>query len=137
MADGFSLENLLSDRNFLSLLAGAGSRFGAGGAGEAIGVPTQQMIQSLASQEAVASQEKKREEFNKQLLAILGGLTPKEMPGPTGLKVGPDKVTLDITRPSGTVAGQPGQVGAAQAGQTALGPEKEFKLSDLGVIPFF
>lgn len=93
---------LFSDRNFLSLLAGMGSKFGRGGAGEAIGVPTQQMIQSLATQEAVAKGEKQRSELNQALLSILGGgTTPAEMPGLTSAMINDKGIKLDIT-PEGT-----------------------------------
>lgn len=103
-----SIGELFQDRNFLSMLAGTGARLGAGGAGEAIGVPTQQWIQSLATQEAVGKADAEKQKFNEQLLAILGGLTPKEMAGPTSMKIGPDKMTLDITTPSGVATANVG-----------------------------
>lgn len=111
-----NIGELLQDRNFLSMLAGAGAKFGAGGAGEAIGTPTQQWIQSLATQEAVSKADAEKQKFNEQLISILGGLSPKEMAGPTSMKIGPDKMTLDITTPSGAASTTaPGEPTAAPA----------------------
>ena len=119
-----SFGELMQDRNFLSMLAGMGTRFGRGGAGEAIGVPTQQLIQSLATQEAVGKQEAEKKKFNEQLIAILGGLTPKDMPGPTSMKIGADNMTLDITPPTaGAPAGVAG-AGVAAGPVVDVAPEK-------------
>ena len=101
-------ENLTKDRNFLSLLAGMGSRFGAGGVGEMIGVPTLQNIQSMAAQEALAKGEAERGKWNKALFDLLrGGFTSKDQPGPTSMKIGPDNITLDIstTKPPASADG--------------------------------
>jgi len=102
---GESVGSLFQDRNFLNLLAGIGSRVGGpGSVGEAIGVPTQGMIQGKAMQEALAGSEASRKSQMDQLIKILAGLspgdmTPKEEAGPTALKTSPGGYTLDITSP--------------------------------------
>lgn len=132
-----TLEELFSDRNFLSLLAGTGARLGAGGAGEAIGVPTQQFIQGLAAQEVAAKQEKRRSEFDQMLkqavraLAGEGGLTPKEVPGPTSVKQTPTGMSIDITTPVSPGAGIAGGASAAPTEQE--GTESEAT----SLLPFF
>ena len=115
---GFSFENLLKDRNFLSLLAGTGARLGAGGAGEAIGVPTQQYIQSLAAQEAAGKQGKRQTQYDQLVSSVLAALTPAGMPGPTSLKASPGKLSVDLTPPAGQV-GTPSVSGAPAASPTA------------------
>lgn len=99
--DKFS--NLTKDRNFMSLLAGVGSRLGRGGVGEAIGVPTQQMIQSQATQEALAAGEAKRGKWNSDFLKILAGMkyTPADLEGPTKLTMDHKGMNLQITPPGG------------------------------------
>ena len=140
MADGifggggdFNFGDLTKDRNFLSLLAGMGSKFGAGGAGEAIGVPTQQLIQSLGAQEATAQQATSRKAFNERLIQLLGGLTPKEVPGPTSLKATPSQLSIDVTPPGMTPSPElgPGNVPIPAPG----GDTRGMNLSD--IIPFF
>jgi shikimate 5-dehydrogenase len=106
MAD-FSFGQLLSDPNFQNLLAGTGARLGAGGAGEAIGLPAQQLIQSQASQKALAEQNKKRDDFMQQLLQALGGFTPKGQPGLESMTVGPEKTSVDIINPMGSALKTP------------------------------
>jgi hypothetical protein len=113
---------LFADRNFQNLLAGIGSSFGRGGAGEAIGQPVIQMNQAKAAQEATTKQNKTLQDL---LAAFAGKATPAEMPGPTSLKVGPDgKVTMDMTLPSDEAAG-----GVPTA------KDVQGKLSD--ILPFF
>lgn len=93
---------LFQDRNFLSMLAGMGGRFGQGqSAGEAIGGPAMRTLAALSSQEALQGAEAKREAFNKQILSILGQLTPAEEEGFTGIKGTSKGVTLDLTPPIG------------------------------------
>ena len=122
------INELFADRNFQSLLAGMGSKFGRGGAGEAIGVPTQQYLQSQAAQEATAAQGKKQEEFWKNVIEALKGATPKDQPGLTSAKIAPGSVALDITPPSATA-------GAAGSGVTpAPTDKKEYDFSS--IIPF-
>jgi hypothetical protein len=57
-----------------------------------------------------ASKEKEEErEFRDALFKLLaGGLTPKEQIGPTSLKLGPDKATLEMTTPSEMSLAGPG-----------------------------
>ena len=129
---GFNFGELTKDRNFLSLLAGVGSRLGAGGVGEAIGVPTQQLLQSVGAQEATAKSALTRKSFNEQLMQLLGGLSPKETPGPTSIKATPGNLSLDITPPGGAPTGTaPGTAGVTPEAQT---PSSVTKLSD--IIPF-
>ena len=78
--------NLLTDPNFLRLLAGMGSGFSKGlGAGEAIGGATTEMIRNQQVQKAGGN-------ILKQLLG--GGTTPT--PTPRGV-AGPDVVTTKRT----------------------------------------
>ena len=78
--------NLLTDPNFLRLLAGMGSGFSKGlGVGEAIGGPTVEMIRNQQAQKAGGN-------ILKQLLD--GGTTPT--PTPRGV-AGPDVVTTKRT----------------------------------------
>jgi len=57
-----------------------------------------------------ASKEKEEErEFRDKLFQLLaGGLTPKEQVGPTSLKLGPDKATLEMSTPSRMSLSGPG-----------------------------
>lgn len=123
--------NLTSDRNFQALLAGMGTQFGRGGAGEMIGKPALQMIQGLAAQEAAGKGEDKRTAFNKQLFDLLAGLSPKDMTpaeqaGVTGLKQTGKGMTLDFTPETPENRGQPGVGGAGEISGVGAGP----KLSD-------
>lgn len=133
---------LFNDRNFLNMLAGTGAGLDPEGVGGAVGKATQQYIRSLATQEAVAKEDAEKKRFNEQLLAILGGLTPKEMAGPTSMKIGPDKMTLDITRPGaiggGAVAGGETNIGSqltTSPGPTLPKSPTGYNLSD--ILPFF
>lgn len=139
---GQSMSNLFGDRNFLNLLAGIGSNLDPTGAGGAIGKPTQSMIQSLAMQEAMGEQEAKRTKFNEQLLSILGGLTDKELPGPTSLKATNKGITLDLTPPgtgglgtTGTSAGAGNYVKEESIGTPSRAWTANKNISD--VIPFY
>ncbi len=94
-----SWENLTKDRNFLSLLAGMGSKFGAGGVGEMIGTPTLQNIQSVATQEALAKGEAERGKWNQAWLDLLRGAKYSDptMPGPNKLTIGPKSTVLEVS----------------------------------------
>ena len=129
MAD-FSVEQLFQDKNFLSALAGMGTKFGRGGAGEAIGVPAQQMIQSEAAQKATAAQSDERKKFWENLARIMAGTTPKGTPGVSGGKfdAGGD-LTLSITPPSATAGG------AADTGATPT-PAKGTGFNFSDIVPF-
>ncbi|GAG31976.1 unnamed protein product [marine sediment metagenome] len=136
---GFDFMKLLGDRNFINMLAGVGTGLDPQGAGGAIGRPTQQYIQSLATQEAVAKKEGQRMKMEKDLLSILGGATPKDMPGLTTAKIGDGTMQLDIN----TAGPQAPTQGSALAGQPAAappttttpgGPGKGFDMSS--ILPF-
>ena len=94
------VRGLFEDRNFLSMLAGMGGRFGRGeSAGEALGAPAMRTLAALSSQEALQGAEAKREAFNQQLLKILAGLTPQEQEGFTDAKITNKGLTLNYTPP--------------------------------------
>src|SRR5437660_3028766 len=85
-----SVAKLFQDPNFLSLLAGIGSRLDQYGVGGAIGGGTQEAIRAQASQRAAGSLEQKQNtadqqnaEHRKALLDHLGGLTHPQAAGPT------------------------------------------------------
>jgi len=135
MAD-FDFSALLADPNFQSLLAGTGARLDPEGAGGAIGQSALQMIQGKAAQKATGDAEAKRQKFNEQILALLGGLTPKEMPGPTSVKMGPGQMTVDMTPPGGGAETPGGPLGpATTSGGGVATPGQTPKLSD--ILPFF
>ena len=116
MAEGFDIRALFSDPNFQSFLAGTGAGLDPQGVGGAIGVPAQQMIQSKAAQKATAAGASKQDKFMQQLVQLLGGLTPKETPGPTSVKMGPGQMSIDLTPPGGA-----GGFGAAPFGADPFG----------------
>uniref|UniRef100_A0A6M3XN83 Uncharacterized protein n=1 Tax=viral metagenome TaxID=1070528 RepID=A0A6M3XN83_9ZZZZ len=136
MAEGFDIRALISDPNFQSFLAGTGAGLDPQGVGGAIGVPAQQMIQSKAAQKATAAGASRQEKFMQQLIQLLGGLTPKEMPGPTSVKMGPGQMSIDLTPPSGA-----GGFGAAPVSPEAGGgfqptPQERRMPQISDIIPF-
>lgn len=132
MAEEFNFADLTKDRNFLSMLAGIGTRLDPGGAGGAIGAPTQSLIQSMAAQEAAGKQEARRTKFDEAIQSLLGGLTPQDQPGPTGFKATGDKLTIDVTPPGapGVAAALGGPGIAPTAPATPKGGFDESKLLD-------
>jgi hypothetical protein len=85
MAD---INELLTDPNFLNLLAGVGSRLGGpGSVAEALGAPTQLYTSSLAAQQAaakVAQQPAPTIRSYRDVIDRLGGeVTPRGTPGPS------------------------------------------------------
>jgi len=94
MGDKFS--SLLSDRNFLSLLAGMGSKFGAGGVGEMIGQPTQSLIQSMATQEALGKQENERKQWMQLLSGVKDKINSPDQLGPNKVTYADGKATIEM-----------------------------------------
>lgn len=100
------LTGLLADPNFQNLLAGIGTKLDPEGVGGALGTPTTALIKSLAAQKALGKSENKRDAYNKQLLDVLSGMTPKGTPGLSSATVSPGGIKLDIE--TGDVGGELG-----------------------------
>ena len=90
MAD-FDIGALFADPNFRNLLAGIGTGLDPKGVGGAIGIPTQQYNQSVASQKSIAD-----------IIAKLGQPTAANIPGLTSAKLDDKGVKLDIATPQFT-----------------------------------
>lgn len=102
--------DVFQNPEFLSLLAGMGARMGGKGSmAEAIGAPTQQMIQAQAMRGALGEQEKASKEWKEMLLKVLGGFTPTGEPGINTAKVSDKGLVLDIAGPTAPI----GAAGAA------------------------
>jgi len=99
----------LSNPANLRLMAEMGSRFGAGGAGEAIGVPTSQMIRSQQMGQAAEKQTTGQGAFMDKVLQALGGgdlsslnVTPQgDMKGIDSLSLNDKGLTIKMPRPGG------------------------------------
>ena len=92
--------DLFSNRDFLQLLAGMGARLGGeGSVAEAIGVPTQAMIQAQATREALEKQEEELKDYRKQILSLLGAPNDKSQPGINTITESADGIKVDIAKP--------------------------------------
>lgn len=106
MADAASVLDLFSNPNFQSLLAGIGAKLDPQGVGGALGTATQQYVQSLAAQKALAQQETARQQQRQDVqdlirahMRSLGGITPPGEGGLNSVKIGPDKIMYDFQLP--------------------------------------
>lgn len=144
------LNRLLTDRNFLSLLAGIGGGLDPQGPAGALGGATRNYIQSVATQEALGQQEKQRSasnllalvaqlpegeqknEYLNRAINMLGGITTKGQPGVTAIKRGQDnQLTVDLDLP-----GAPAQGAApAPSGAPELQPPPASGMPTLSTAP--
>ena len=114
---GGGWSDVFQNREFLSLLAGMGAKMGGpGSVGEAIGAPTQQMIQSRAMRETLGGQEKAGKEWRDLLRSVLLGVTPAGEPGINTAKVSDKGVMLDIAGPTAPIGGAAGAAGLSAGG---------------------
>jgi len=91
------------DPYLLSIVLGSmGRAFSQPGTwGHELGGVATEFSRGMKFAQAATKEKAERKEFMDKLLQMLGGgLTPKEQPGPTSLKMGPDKMTLEISTPS-------------------------------------
>jgi hypothetical protein len=95
------IQGLVSNPNFINLLAGIGTRLDPEGIGGILGVPTQQINQSIAAQRALSSQEAQRKETNALLQRLLAGMTPNGVEGPSSITINPDGFTAKVETPGG------------------------------------
>lgn len=86
------LDSLLSDPDVLRSMAEAGTRIGGpGSVGEAIGVPTSNMIQRQAVASAVTKQQQDQKNFRDMLLGLAGN---KNFLGPKGDLATADEISF-------------------------------------------
>lgn len=98
---------MLADPNIQQLMAQMGARIGAGGVGEAIGVPTSQMIRSRQMAKATEKQQAGQEEFWERMRGVLGGgdlskipiTTPSDLTGANSVFIDDKGMTLKMPRP--------------------------------------
>ena len=103
---GFSVANLVADRNFQNALAGFGAGLDPEGVGGALGKAVIAKNRAKAAQETVEATGNADREFRTQLLDLLkGGMTPKESPGLTSATIDNGNITLKGTLPSDEVPG--------------------------------
>jgi hypothetical protein len=140
---GFNVATLLTNRNFLNLLAGVGADLDPEGAGGALGRATIALNKGLAAQEAKEQADARIDAYNQQALAFLareGGFTPQGQRGVPLFKANPDgsfrvdlnladansplvPVTLPPQATSETQTSTPAQTAAPTTTAPALVPE--------------
>jgi hypothetical protein len=116
------IAGLLSNPNFINLLAGIGTNLDPQGVGGALGQPTLAVNQSIAAQRALSSQEDERRKYNQQLLELLSGITPKGVAGPSSVTINPDGYTAKVELPGGGSAVSDLGTGRLDTGVTAGPP---------------
>jgi hypothetical protein len=101
-----TLNEILTNKNLINLLAGVGAGIDPKGVGGVLGAPVIQFNRNVAAQEREAAQEKKQGDANTALIDILSGkvpLTPAGQPGARKIEATDTGLKLDVDMPPGTV----------------------------------